>query len=89
MLTCPHCGEQAVSVWTKMALGPTTSVRCRHCRKPVSVSRWSIALILALFAAMIVLRLFMAASVIYWGFVVLFISICLWGHVKWSPLGKR
>lgn len=30
-LRCPHCGLPALSPLRKLALGPSASVRCRHC----------------------------------------------------------
>lgn len=89
MLTCPHCGEQAFSMWSKLAIGPTTSARCRHCLKPVGVSWMAKGLILLLFAVMVVLRLVMQASLLYWGLIVIFAAGCLFVHVKWVPLVKQ
>jgi hypothetical protein len=44
-------------MFSKLAIGPATSVRCRHCHKPVTVSRWSVPLIILFFMLMAGLRL--------------------------------
>jgi len=89
MLSCPRCGEQAFSAWTKLVIGPATSARCRHCLKPVSVSWMSVGLLALFFVAMIGLRLLMRASPVYWTIVAFLAAGCLFVHVKWVPLEKR
>jgi hypothetical protein len=36
-LTCPYCGQPAMSWVRKLALGPAVSVLCKSCGKKVSV----------------------------------------------------
>lgn len=38
MLTCPHCGNQAMSQARKLWLGPASSASCTACGRKVSVS---------------------------------------------------
>ncbi len=38
LLTCPHCGLPAMSVWKKLCLGWARDVPCRACGLRVSVS---------------------------------------------------
>ena len=46
MNKCPHCGENALSVWQKIKLGPAAEAECRECGSRFSVPYWSAALTL-------------------------------------------
>jgi len=37
MYPCPHCGTDSFTFWQKELLGPTRSIKCRHCGGRVSV----------------------------------------------------
>ena len=37
MRTCPYCGNEALTVSRKAALGPIRSARCKSCGKRISV----------------------------------------------------
>ena len=36
-IRCPHCGNPSMTFWSKLSLGPARKLKCRSCRKPVSV----------------------------------------------------
>ena len=48
MLTCPHCGRRALGYARKLTLAPLKSRTCISCGALVSLSWWSVALIVAL-----------------------------------------
>ncbi len=54
MYDCPHCGKTAMSWLTKSFLGPGRSVKCRECGKRVSVSWWSMIVIVPLIIGLVV-----------------------------------
>lgn len=35
---CPHCGQPALSPVRKLVLGPSASIACRACGRPVGVA---------------------------------------------------
>jgi hypothetical protein len=37
MYACPWCGKGRFSFWDKQSLGPTRSLSCPDCKRPVSV----------------------------------------------------
>jgi hypothetical protein len=51
MRTCPYCGQQAMSVFRKLNLGPTRGVKCQSCDKRVSVSWLSLFGMAALYVS--------------------------------------
>lgn len=50
MRTCPYCGNEALSVLGKAALGPARSVRCKSCRKRISVHPVSVLIVVPFLA---------------------------------------
>ena len=38
MLTCPNCGNDAMSAWKKIMLGPGRTTQCNACGAKLSVS---------------------------------------------------
>ena len=36
MVTCPHCGRAAMTLWQKSALGPGRAVACASCGRRVA-----------------------------------------------------
>jgi DNA-directed RNA polymerase subunit N (RpoN/RPB10) len=54
-LRCPHCGDQAVTVWRKLEMGPRIWSACFSCGKPVTTRWW--ASILATLAGLAIIIL--------------------------------
>jgi len=40
-LRCPHCGNQAVTIWRKLELGFRIQSACLSCGKPVTTRWWA------------------------------------------------
>jgi len=87
-LSCPLCGEPAVTVWEKMWLAPVWHIHCRSCHRLVGDSLlWRI-----LAAAPLLLGLFLAAN---HGPLAVGIAIALgvvamsFSHLYWAPLAPR
>jgi hypothetical protein len=57
ILTCPHCGLDALPAWRKLALGPIATVSCRRCGLKVSaaVPQALVAFVPSLVAVVLVL----------------------------------
>ncbi len=39
MYECPWCGTHSFSFWEKQSMGPTRTLKCASCSRPVSVDR--------------------------------------------------
>lgn len=89
ILTCPHCGEQAISPLDKLLLGPVISARCNHCRKRISVSWSSAWLIVPAVTFISVLRFFISSFSVSVVCTVLIVVLALFLYVKWIPLVRR
>ena len=53
MQRCPHCGEDGISGFRRLCLGPALPARCSHCGGRVGVPWWSLATTLPWFAALV------------------------------------
>jgi len=90
MLTCPHCGEQAISPLNKLLLGPTGSVRCKNCRKRIGVSWWASArLTIPAVIFISIQRFFISSISVMVACSVLIVVLVLFLYVKWIPLVRR
>ena len=52
MLTCPHCGQQAMTSSAKMWLGPARTRNCDACGKRVSVPWRSMLMLIPVYAGL-------------------------------------
>ncbi len=50
-LTCPHCGQRAMTGARKLGLGPAFSAACRSCGKKLSVPKSATAACIPLLAS--------------------------------------
>lgn len=41
-LTCPHCGQRAMSPWRKLGTNVVWSGRCQSCGEPIGIPAWSL-----------------------------------------------
>jgi hypothetical protein len=86
MLTCPHCGQKAMSSLRKIFLGPAVSVRCQHCRKNVSVP-WSSALLILPTSMLISSQVIIQPALwIMVSFTSLVLVLFFFLFVRWIPL---
>jgi len=46
MQDCPFCGEKTISNFSKFMLGPARSIICSNCKSKISISWWSMVLVL-------------------------------------------
>ena len=76
-LTCPHCKKPGISVIRKTFLGPVLPARCSICHNRVGVSiKWS-ALVILVYAAVLLSSPLLA---------LLFLPLAIFVYVKWVPL---
>jgi hypothetical protein len=88
-LSCPYCGQDAMSLSRKMFLGRHTDVRCKSCGRKVGVNAGSMVVAyvpfgIAFLAAIAIDPLWIRIVVLAAGAV---ISLLLWWF--WLPLQER
>jgi hypothetical protein len=86
---CPHCGEMGISALRKCFLGPSVSVKCESCGKPVSVPYWSIVIIIPMLTGMFATPYLVSDDrfVAYAAVIATVITWVLWDSIV--PLEKR
>ncbi len=52
MNKCPNCGELTISNYKKFMLGPGRTIECPSCKARISVSWWTMALLLGMLMIM-------------------------------------
>lgn len=82
---CPHCGEKAISLRTKMWLGPGVLASCSYCEKKVSVSNKAMFAMIPMLLAILMAQ---GSDTVFVkvGFFTLGILVSLVLHIKMTPL---
>ena len=55
MNKCPSCGEETISDFSKFMLGPGRSIDCPNCHARISISWWTMVLLLVVLAVIFTL----------------------------------
>ncbi len=78
MNKCPNCGEETISNFSKFMLGPGRTIECKNCHEEISVSWWTMVLLLVVLMVMFSIddRISMASyTVISLGLIVAYLLI--------------
>ena len=87
-LKCPHCGQEGITIASKLCLGPAVSAKCTQCGGRFGVSYAATLLLIPfflLFWVSFMAPFFLLKAVLWVGFLVL-MSVA---YVRLTPLKPR
>ncbi len=88
MYNCPKCGEETISSFRKLMLGPGRTIRCSNCNSRISVSWWTWIIFVGVLSFTFVLRDILDPGVDF-ALTVVLLGLDLYIHMKYIPLVVR
>jgi len=88
MNKCPNCGEATISNYKKFMLGPGRTIECPGCKARISVSWWTMALLLGMLMIMFTID-DMLSSGVYTIVALGLMGVYMFIHKNFIPLEVR